>query len=118
MILTLSQCIMSMDVQSVALLPENRISPASTWIRYSVLGHQRGSRLPAAMFALEFGARPYSDMNLHYHFNVHLYLPEMAIPFFSSLADQIVALETSTRRKPLDARNFAVTITPYPSPGH
>jgi hypothetical protein len=66
---------------------------------------QQGKPLPVAIFALELGRDiiPFR-MHLHYHLNVHSYPSESAVPFFSSPADHIVALETSNHLKPLNAR--------------
>jgi hypothetical protein len=126
-ILTYTQCILSMGVQSVAFLPENHLLLASTNTKgpywdtipcdmadgpvlavYSLdlvpVPGSRGIPLPVAIFALELGRDiiPF-DMRLHYHPNVHFYPPEVAVPFFYSPADQIVALETSNYLEPSDA---------------
>ena len=126
MILTHTQCIWSTGVQSGAFLPENRFLLASTNTRGIIwddsiadgpvlavyildpvpaLECPRGKPLPVAIFALELGRDviPFR-MQLHYHLNVHSYPSESAVPFFSSQADHIVALETSNHLKPLNAR--------------
>ena len=123
MILTHTQRILCTGVQSGAFLPENRFLLASTSITGIIRDgsiadgpilavyildpvpapeRQGGKPLPVAIFALELGRDviPFR-MQLHYHLNVH---SESAVPFFSSPADHIVALETSNHLKPLNAR--------------
>lgn len=59
-------------------------------------GHQQVTQLPVSMFALELGRDivPF-DMQLHYRPNTHSYSPDVVVPFFSSQADHIIALETT-----------------------
>jgi hypothetical protein len=69
-------------------------------------GHQQVqvTQNPVVMFVLELGRDiiPY-DMNLHYRLNTHSYSAEVAVPFFSSRADHIIALETTNHlRTPFD----------------
>jgi len=52
---------------------------------------------PAAIFALELGYVIPIDMRLHYRLNSPSYSPEVAVPFFGSPAEQLVALQTSSR---------------------
>jgi hypothetical protein len=106
----------------MAFLPENRILVASTHAtelvsvqvpdsisRCPVLavynlhaipltGHQQVTQIPVVIFALELGRDivPF-DMNLHYRPNTHSYPPEVAVPFFSSREDHIIALETTNQ---------------------
>src|SRR6266481_9830852 len=112
----------------MAFLPENRILVASThaselscvqvpdsMARGPVLavfnlhaipltGHQQVTQTPVALFALELGRDiiPF-DMHLHYRPNTHSYSAEVAAPFFSSLADHIIALETTNHLRTPDA---------------
>jgi hypothetical protein len=104
----------------MAFLPENRILVASTHAtdlgcdqvpdsisRSPVLavfnlhaipltGHQQVTQIPVVIFALELGRDIFPfDMHLHYRPNTHSYSPEVAVPFFSSPADHIIALETT-----------------------
>jgi hypothetical protein len=102
----------------MAFLPENRILVASThatelvWAQVPdsiargpvlavfdlhathLAGHQQVTQIPVVVFALELGRDilPF-DMHLHYRPNTHSYSPEVAVPFFSSPADHIIALE-------------------------
>jgi hypothetical protein len=104
----------------MVFLPENRILVASTHAtelvsvqvpdsiaRSPVLAvfnlhaiplteHQQVTQIPVVIFALELGRDiiPF-DMNLHYRPNTHSYSPEVAVPFFSSPADHILALEAT-----------------------
>lgn len=59
-------------------------------------GHQQVTQIPVVILALELGLDivPF-DMHLHYRPNTHSYSPQVAVPFFSSPADHIVALETT-----------------------
>jgi hypothetical protein len=112
----------------MTFLPENRILVASTHAtelscvqvpdfiaRGPVLavfslhaipltGHQQVTQIPVAMFALELGRDivPF-DMHLHYRPNTHSYSAEVAVPFFSSPADHIIALETTNHLRTPDA---------------
>ncbi|KAI0292393.1 hypothetical protein BC826DRAFT_1018929 [Russula brevipes] len=113
-------CIPSSIVRSVAFLPENHVLLASTHARDlaprvvpdgSVDGpvlavydldqvasmRVRSSPAPAAIFALELGYVIPIDMRLHYRLNSPSYSPEVAVPFFGSPAEQLVALQTSSR---------------------
>ena len=116
--LTSHQSITSSDIQSMAFLPENRILVASTRVTELVCGqvpdsiargpvlavfnldatplagHQQATQIPIVIFVLELGRDilPF-DMHLHYRPNTHSYSPEVAVPFFSSPADHIIALE-------------------------
>jgi hypothetical protein len=67
-------------------------------------GHQQVTQTPVALFALELGRDiiPF-DMHLHYRPNTHSYSAEVAVPFFSSLADHIIALETTNHLRTPDA---------------
>lgn len=69
-----------------------------------VSGRQRGRLLPVAIFAVELGRDivPF-EMRLHYRLDIHSYPSEVAVPFFASPADHIVALETKNQLKPLDS---------------
>jgi len=55
-------------------------------------GDQQVTQTPVAMFGLGFDT---IDMHLHYRPNTHSYSPEVVVPFFSSPADHIIALETT-----------------------
>jgi hypothetical protein len=59
-------------------------------------GLQQVTQIPVVILALELGRDiiPF-DMHLHYRPNTHSYSPEVAVPFFSSPADHIIALETT-----------------------
>lgn len=102
----------------MAFLPENRILVASTCATDLVCGqvpdsiaggpvlavfnldtthlaeHQQVTQIPVVIFALELGRdiHPF-NMHLHYRPNTHSYSPEVTVPFFSSPADHIIALE-------------------------
>ena len=70
-------------------------------------GHQQvqvTQKMPVVMFVLELGRDVIPiDMNLHYRLNIHSYSAVVAVPFFSSRADHIIALETINRlRTPFD----------------
>lgn len=67
-------------------------------------GHQRVTQTPLAILALELGRDivPF-DMHLHYRPNAHSYSAEVAVPFFSSRADHIIALETTNHLRTPDA---------------
>jgi hypothetical protein len=104
----------------MAFLPENRILVASSRAtelvcdpvpdsiaRSPVLavfnlhaipltGDQQVTQIPVVILPLELGRDiiPF-DMHLHYRPNTHSYSPEVAVPFFSSPADHIIALETT-----------------------
>ena len=104
----------------MAFLPENRILVASTHGTKLVCGqvldivprgpvlavfnlraipstmNQQVTQIPVVIFALELGRDIISiDMSLHYRPNTHSYSHEVAVPFFSSPADHIIALETT-----------------------
>jgi len=132
-------CITSTGVRSFAFLPENRILLASIhtrdllrhadlrWVVEVVdgpalavynLDHDVSASwpkqrrpIPIAIFALELGHDIIPiDMLLHYRLNVHSYSPEVAVPFFGSPADQLVALQTSGHLKPSDARGLVLQL--------
>jgi hypothetical protein len=66
--------------------------------------HQQVTQTPVVIFALELGRDivPF-DTRMHYRPNTHSYSPEVAVPFFSSPADHIIALETTNSlRAPRD----------------
>jgi hypothetical protein len=69
-------------------------------------GHQQVTQTPVVIFALELGRDiiPF-DMHLHYRPNTHSYSPEVAVPFFSSPADHIIALETINHLRTLHSRD-------------
>jgi hypothetical protein len=60
--------------------------------------HQVVTQVPVVIFALELG-RDIIPINMHLHYrpNTHSYSPEVAVPFLSSPADHIIALETTNR---------------------
>ena len=59
-------------------------------------GHQDVTQIPVVILALELGRDIIPvDMHLHYRPNIHSYSPEVNVPFFSSPADHIIALETT-----------------------
>lgn len=117
------QCISSSIVRSVSFLPENHVLLASTHGRdlaprvvpdglvdgpvlavydlgqVHATASMRVGSFPAlaAIFALELGYVIPIDMRLHYHLNSPSYSPEVAVPFFGSPAEQLVALQTSSR---------------------
>lgn len=128
-----TQCITSPVVQSVVFLPENRILLGATHIkdldRRAVLegvtdgpvlavynldevpasGGKRRRPTPAASFALEFGrdVTPVA-MFLRYCPNVHSYSSEVAVPFFGSPEDHLIALQATSHLSMTDARHIAV----------
>ncbi|KAH8993058.1 hypothetical protein EDB86DRAFT_3078885 [Lactarius hatsudake] len=63
--------------------------------RVSASQHE-GVPTPIAVFALEVGDEFDSDPveELHYYLNIHSYSDEVAVPFFSSPSEQLVALGT------------------------
>ncbi|KAH8977165.1 hypothetical protein EDB86DRAFT_3093011 [Lactarius hatsudake] len=65
--------------------------------RVSASQHE-GVPTPIAVFALEVGDEFDSDPveELHYYLNIHSYSDEVAVPFFSSPSEQLVALQTNS----------------------
>ncbi|KAH9073386.1 hypothetical protein EDB83DRAFT_2541231 [Lactarius deliciosus] len=106
-------------IQSVTFLPENRLLLATTSLgdrakdvilgpyghrpvlevydldRVSASQHE-GVPTPIVVFSLEVGDEFDSDPveELHYYLNIHSYSDEVAVPFFSSPSEQLVALGT------------------------
>lgn len=74
-------------------------------------GHQQITQIPLVMFALELGRDvvPF-DMHLHYRPNTHSYSPEVAVPFFSSPADHLIALETTNHLRTPDSRGLGLIL--------
>lgn len=68
-------------------------------------GDQQVTQTPVAMFGL---GRDIVDMHLHYRPNTHSYSPEVAVPFFSSPADHIIALETTNQLVTRDSRSLGI----------
>lgn len=139
LLLIYTQCITSPGVRSVAILPENRILLASTHasnlarraipeggaddpvlavynldqVQVPPSGRKRVilRRAPAAVFALELGRHTIpGEMLLHYRLNIHSYSPDVAVPFFGSHADQLVALQTSSYLIQSDSTGFRVAL--------
>jgi hypothetical protein len=129
------QCITSPIVRSVVFLTENRILLGATHLKdldrravldgiantpvlvvynldeVSFSGRKGRRPAPAVSFALEFGrdVRPV-DMFLRYRLNVHSYSSEVAVPFFSSPADQLIALQTTNHLLPQDLRDIVLVL--------
>jgi len=113
----------------VAFLPKNRILVASTHagelagvaipnfmarasapvlavfnlLPTPMMGIQQVKHIPAAMFDLELG-RDVVPIDMHLHYRLDAHTPEVAVPFFSSPGDQIVALETTNHLRTPDSR--------------
>lgn len=74
-------------------------------------GGKRRRPTPAASFALEFGCGVTPvEMYLRYRLNVHSYSSEVAVPFFGSPEDQLIALQTTNQLSSPDSRHIALVL--------